>query len=75
MKISQSANWQTRDESSQIAMAATDFTNHKAVKALNDYATANGLVSWFQTANCPELSIFAEGVIPEPKRGMMIFFW
>lgn len=51
------------------------MTNGTAVKALNDYASANGLVSWVQTVNYPELSMFAQGVIPEPAKGGMVIFF
>ena len=60
----------TVDESSQIAMAANDFTNHKAVKALNVFAKANGLMNWVQTKEYPDLSLW--GVPFNP--GLTIFF-
>lgn len=51
------------------------MTDGTAVKTLNTYASANGLMSWVQTENYPELSMFAQGEIPEPAMsGLLILF-
>ena len=44
------------------------MTNRKAVKTLNEYAAANELVTWVQTKDCPDLSLFSAGI----NFGMMI---
>ena len=55
-----------------LEMTAAQLKSKTAVGWLN---AGRSVCPWILAANCPELSIFAEGVIPEPKRGMMIFFW
>ena len=55
-----------------LEMTAAQLKSKTSVGWLN---AGRSVCPWILAANCPELSIFAEGVIPEPKRGMMIFFW
>lgn len=57
------------------SMVQADLTNGNSRKILDGYAAANGLVGWVQGAKCPELSMFAQGEIPEPAMsGLLILF-
>lgn len=60
---------------SLASMQVGDLKNHVAAEKLNTYASANGFMSWVQTENYPELSMFAQGVIPEPAKGGMVIFF
>lgn len=60
---------------SLASMQVGDLKNHVAAEKLNTYASANGFMSWVQTENYPELSMFAQGEIPEPAMsGLLILF-
>lgn len=52
----------TIDETSVTNLAASAFTDRKVVKKLNVYAKANDLPLWVQTKDCPDLSLFSEGI-------------
>ena len=59
-----------------FTMTAADLKRKSgAAKWLDDYAMANGHVRWVQTENYPELSIFAQGEIPEPAKGGMVILF
>ena len=62
----------TVDESSDVNLAASKFTDGTVVDLLNVYAAANRLSKWVQKEYYPDLAI---GVIPEPAKGGMVIFF
>lgn len=62
----------TVDESSDVNLAASKFTDGTVVDLLNVYAAANRLSKWVQKEYYPDL---AQGVVPEPTKGGLILLF